>query len=98
MKIDLTKNFVYPMGTNREDKMAEVLAIRAFQGDGMQPENDADKRAKNAMELYRLYTKLSNAKPDTDWSPEELVLIKRVAASLLPGLYGQVVTLVDGHA
>ena len=97
MKIDLTKNFVYPMGTNREDKMAEVLAIRAFQGDGMQPENDADKRAKNAMELYRLYTKLSTAKPDTDWSPEELVLIKRVAASLLPGLYGQVVTLVDGH-
>ena len=50
------------------------------------------------MEVYRLYTKLSDATPDTDWSPEELVLIKRVAASLLPGLYGQVVTLVDGHA
>lgn len=96
MKIDFTKNFAYPMGTNRKDKMSELLALSAFKGDGMQPENDAEKRAKNAMELYRLYTKLSDAKPDTDWSPEELVLIKRVAASLLPGLYGQVVSLVDG--
>lgn len=96
MKVDFTKYFAYPMGTNRNDKMSEVLAVRAFQGDGMQPENDTEKRAKNAMELYRLYTKLSDAKPDTDWSPEELVLIKRVAASLLPGLYGQVVTMIDG--
>ena len=96
MKVDLTKNFAYPMGTQREDKISEVLAIRAFQGDGMPHESDNDKRAKSAMELYRLYVKLTEATPETDWSPEELVLIKRVASCLLPGLDGQLVQMIDG--
>lgn len=94
MKVDFTKTFTYPVAVGREDKIADVLAIRAFQGEGISQENDPDKRAKRSLEMYRLYQKLASATPDTDWTPEELVLIKQVAGVLLPGLYGQVVDLI----
>ena len=46
---------------------------------------------------YKLFKKLDTAATDTEYTPDELNIIKRVAAiAYAPGAYGQIVEMIDG--
>lgn len=79
------------------DNIASIIKKYVYIGHGIEQNADEKKFADMKYSYYKLFQKLDNATAETEYTPEELVIIKRVAAiCLAPGLYGKVVDLIDG--
>ena len=100
MKIDLTKPLKREDWMKKEDKvepLAHELKKLVYGGISIINENDMVKRAEEMYAYYKLFKKLDAATPDTEYTPDELNIIKRVSAiAYSPGAYGQIVEMIDG--
>ena len=101
MKLDLTKALKREDWMKKDEKLeplADELKKLVYGGAGLNQNSDVVKRADEMYAYYKLFIKLDGATADTEYTPEELVIIKRVAAiCLAPGAYGQVIDLIDGR-
>jgi hypothetical protein len=91
MKVNLNKEFKDLFGTVIAGEMiSDRIAKNLYLGTGVADNGDEKYAA------YKLSSKIIHAKGDIDVTPEELVLIKKVAAAALtPGAYGQVIDLLN---
>ncbi|MDR2913940.1 MAG: hypothetical protein LBV74_03750 [Tannerella sp.] len=91
-KINLNKEFKDFSGTIIAGEMiSDAIAKHLYLGKGVSVDNGDEKYA-----AYKLSSKIMNATKEIDVTPEEIVLIKKVAAaSLTPGAYGQVMDLLE---
>ena len=100
MKVDLTKPLKREAWMTEEKKMdsvADELKKSVYAGVGLPQNADERKRSEDMYAYFKLFQKLDNATPETEYTPEELVIIKRVSAQcLVPGAYGQVIDMIDG--
>ena len=100
MKLDLTKPLKREDWMKKEEKadpLADELKKLVYGGISIINENDIVKRAEEMYAYYKLFKKLDAATPDTEYTPDELNIIKRVAAIVYsPGAYGQIVEMIDG--
>ena len=100
MKLDLTKPLKREDWMKKEEKaepLADELKKLVYGGISIINENDMVKRAEEMYAYYKLFKKLDAATPDTEYTPDELNIIKRVAViAYSPGAYGQIVEMIDG--
>ena len=85
----------------KKDEKAEPLADElkklVYGGVSIKQNEDPMKRAEEMYAYYKLFKKLDTATPDTEYTPDELNIIKRVSAIVYsPGAYGQIVEMIDG--
>ena len=100
MKIDFTKTLKEEqwIKDGMNESLASILKKYVYVGHGIDQTTDEKKHADTKYAYYKLFIKLDGATADTEYTPEELVIIKRVAAiCLAPGAYGQVIDLIDGR-
>lgn len=99
MKLDLTQPLRSErwMKEGQNEPIADFLKKYIYGGQGLDRNADEKKHADEMYAYYKLFQKLDNATPETEYTPEELVIIKRVSAQcLVPGAYGQVIDMIDG--
>ena len=100
MKLDLTKPLKREDWMKKEEKaepLADELKKLVYGGVSIKQNEDPMKRAEEMYAYYKLFKKLDAATPDTEYTPDELNIIKRVAAIVYsPGAYGQIVEMIDG--
>ena len=100
MKLDLTKPLKREAWMKKEEKaepLADELKKLVYGGVSIKQNEDPTKRADEMYAYYKLFKKLDAATPDTEYTPDELNIIKRVAAIVYsPGAYGQIVEMIDG--
>ena len=100
MKLDLTKPLKREDWMKKEEKaepLADELKKLVYGGVSIKQNDDPMKRAEEMYAYYKLFKKLDAATPDTEYTPDELNIIKRVAAIVYsPGAYGQIVEMIDG--
>lgn len=100
MKLDLTKPLQREDWMKKDDKvesLADELKKLVYGGASIKPNEDPVKRADEMYAFYKLFRKLDNATPDTEYTPDELNIIKRVSAmAYAPGAYGQIIEMIDG--
>jgi hypothetical protein len=91
-KINLNKEFKDFSGSIIAGEMiSDAIAKNLYLGKGIAPDNGDEKYA-----AYKLSSKIIHAKDDMDVTPEEIILIKKVAAvALTPGAFGQVIDLLE---
>ena len=90
-QINLNKEFTDFSGSIIAGEMiSDAIAKNLYLGKGIAPDNGDEKYA-----AYKLSSKIIHSKGVIDVTPEETVLIKKVAAiALTPGAYGQVIDLL----
>ena len=100
MKLDLTKPLKREDWMKKDEKaepLADELKKLVYGGVSIKQNEDPMKRAEEMYAYYKLFKKLDAATPDTEYTPDELNIIKRVAAIVYsPGAYGQIVEMIDG--
>ena len=100
MKLDLTKPLKREDWMKKEDKnetVANELKKLVYGGVCIKQDQDPIKRADEMYAYYKLFQKLDNATPETEYTPDELNIIKRVSAmAYTPGAYGQIIEMIDG--
>lgn len=100
MKLDLTKPLRREDWMKKDEKLeplADELKKLVYGGAGLNQNSDVVKRADEMYAYYKLFKKLDTAATDTEYTPDELNIIKRVAAiAYAPGAYGQIVEMIDG--
>ena len=100
MKLDLTKPLRREDWMKKDEKLeplADELKKLVYGGVGLNQNSDVVKRADEMYSYYKLFKKLDSAATDTEYTPDELNIIKRVAAiAYAPGAYGQIVEMIDG--
>ena len=100
MKLDLTKPLKREDWMKKEEKaepLADELKKLVYGGVSIKQNEDPMKRAEEMYAYYKLFKKLDAATPDTEYTPDELNIIKRVAVIVYsPGAYGQIVEMIDG--
>ena len=100
MKLDLTKPLKREDWMKKEEKaepLADELKKLVYGGVGIKQNEDPMRRADEMYGYYKLFKKLDTATSDTEYTPDELNIIKRVAAIVYsPGAYGQIVEMIDG--
>ena len=99
MKINFSQHFKYYASHEiQETSMADALAQHLFTGTGLKPSGDPTADGKRKYDFYLLSVKLQNADEQTEYTPDELVMIKEVAGeAFVPGAYGQIISLIDGN-
>lgn len=81
----------------KAEPLADELKKLVYGGVSIKQNEDPMKRADEMYAYYKLFKKLDAATPDTEYTPDELNIIKRVAAiAYSPGAYGQIVEMIDG--
>ena len=81
----------------KAEPLADELKKLVYGGVSIKQNEDPVKRAEEMYSYYKLFKKLDTATPDTEYTPDELNIIKRVAAVVYsPGAYGQIVEMIDG--
>lgn len=85
----------------KKDEKAEPLANElkklVYAGVCIKQDQDPMKRAEEMYAFYKLFKKLDQATPETEYTPDELNIIKRVSAmAYAPGAYGQIIEMIDG--
>ena len=79
------------------DSVADELKKSVYAGVGLPQNADERKRSEDMYAYFKLFQKLDSATSETEYTPEELTIIKRVASlSYVPGAYGQIVQMIDG--
>ena len=100
MKLDLTKPLKREAWMKKGEKVEPVaneLKKLVYGGISIEENKDLIRRAEEMYAYYKLFKKLDNATPDTEYTPDELNIIKRVSAiAYSPGAYGQIVEMIDG--
>lgn len=100
MKLDLTKPLKREVWMKKDDKVESVaneLKKLVYGGISIEENKDLIRRAEEMYAYYKLFKKLDAATPDTEYTPDELNIIKRVSAiAYSPGAYGQIVEMIDG--
>ena len=91
-KFNLNREFTDCFGTIiAGEKISDAVAKHLYLGKGLSNDNGDEKYA-----AYKLSTKIVTAKNDVEITPEEIALIKKMAAvCFTPGAYGQVLDLLD---
>ena len=92
MKINLNKEFTDFSGSIIAGEIiADAIAKNLYLGKRVAPDNGDEKYA-----AYKLSSKIIHAKDAIEVTPEEIILIKKVAAeALTPGAYGQGIDLLE---
>lgn len=99
MKVDFTKPLKLEAWMKQEklEPVVEELKKNVYAGVGINKETDERKRNDELYTYFKLFQKLDSATPETEYTPEELTIIKRVASLIfVPGAYGQIVQMIDG--
>ena len=91
-KINLNQEFTDCFGTIiAGEKISDAIAKHLYLGKGISSENGDEKYA-----AYKLSAKIVTAKDKVECTPEEIALIKKMAAvGFTPGAYGQILDLLE---
>ena len=83
-------------GVKKPQMIDDVICIGLFNGTFIKNTGNEEADARMKMQAFELYQKIRNANGGVEISTEEGTLIKKVAAMLSPGAYGQIYNLIEG--
>lgn len=90
-----TEAFEMVKGEKKVQMIDDTICLGLFNGSFIKPSGHDEDGARIKLQAFELYQKIRMAQGEVELTTEEASLVKRVAALLSPGAYGQIYNLIE---